>query len=154
MCPPCCGRAGFGRGKEHPKNQQRRKQPLSRVKSSWGATENQITAPGPPVTDSGAAAICGRVHAGSRSKRTNSPAPSKSRVQGPRGRHTGWPGGPAMDGTLGRARTAPGETPAAPQLPPAGCWEAAAASAPQLSSGQTEGRAAREIGVRRPSLRL
>lgn len=54
---------------------------------------NQFTAPSPPVIDSAAAAICGWVHVGSRSKRPNSPAPVKSWLQGPRGRHAGWSGG-------------------------------------------------------------
>lgn len=42
----CCGGAELVQGKEHPINQQRKKQPPSGVKSSWGTAVNHCTAPG------------------------------------------------------------------------------------------------------------
>lgn len=42
----CCGGAELVQGEEHPINQQRKKQPPSGVKSSWGAAVNHCTAPG------------------------------------------------------------------------------------------------------------
>lgn len=65
----CCGGAEFGQGKEHPKNQQRKKQPPSGVKSSWGEAVNHCVAPG-------CSYIRGQVHLRVPSK-TNTPAPAK-----------------------------------------------------------------------------
>lgn len=84
----------LARAKDHPKNQQREKQPPSGVKSSWGVAVNQLVGSWPT---SYGQQNCHHPRSGPsghsiQEEKTKSPTSAKSQVQRPRGSHTGWLG--------------------------------------------------------------